>query len=141
MSKHKHGETVVAENQEVAQEVASEQPKTKVGDKVETVVDGKSKAVRAPKVTTYRILDGVDAAKFSGQRKAVVLALQKLDAMNPGNAYSLEEIVQNVEGLVSKTPVEASVKYHLLGLVKDKQVEGSVPATPAATEKPATAAA
>jgi hypothetical protein len=132
MSKHKHGEV----DGSVAAEVAAEAPKTKIGDKVETAVDAKEKTprVRTPKTAKYRILDGVDVSKFAGQRKQVVIAMQKLDSENPGASYSLDEIVSNVEGLVSKTPVEASVKYHLNGLVNDKQVEATgVEAAPAAT--------
>jgi hypothetical protein len=132
MSKHKN-ETVVAENAQVASDVAAEMPKTKIGDKPETTVDSKVKVARATKASRYRILDGVDISKFSGQRKLVVAALQKLDSQNPGASWPVDEIVNNVEGLVSKTPVEASVKYHLNGLASDMQVEATSDAPVSAT--------
>jgi len=135
---HEHGGVAV-----------EEQPKQKTGDKVETekpkaattTVDApaKEKKEKAPKGTsTYRILDGVDASKFNGQRQCVVKALQKL-AGEQGfdKSFTVEEIVKNTEGLVSKTPVEASVTYHLKGLKGNQQVVETV--TPVAA--PATAAA
>jgi hypothetical protein len=131
MAKHKDHQTegaVAVEEQEA--------PKTKVGDKPVTAVDGKEAKERKPRASkvssqTFRILDGVDATKFAGQRGHVIRAMQKLDSTNPGAMWTLKDIVDNTEGLVSKTPVEASVSYHLKGLVADGQVVASVIAAPA----------
>lgn len=143
MAKHDHNQGGTA---------VEEQPKQKTGDKVEaeapkaastTVVDGapKEKKVAAPKgISTYRIFDGVDASKFNGQRQCVVKSLQKL-ATEQGSdkSFTVEEIVKNTEGLVSKTPVEASVTYHLKGLKGNSQVVETV--TPIAAPAATTAAA
>ena len=141
MSEHVHTHDSAA----VATEIATEKPKktkTKVGDKAEatTVVEKREKAVRTPRNITYRILNGVDVTKFSGQRAAVVRALQKLDSENSGTPVTVDQIVANVEGLVSKTPVEASVRYHLAGLVKDQQVEANNVEAPAASTSETVAA-
>ncbi len=146
MAKHKHNEPA-AEAAETVTETAAEtaveveQPKEKVGDKPEasTTVDSEAKAKRTaiPKDrSTYRILSGVDASKFNGQRQSVVKALQKLAAAEgEDKSFSLESIVANVEGLVSKTPVEASVLYHLKGLVGNAQVEVTVVPKPEAKKE------
>lgn len=137
MSKHKgehHGNAAVLDEQESVQnEVIAEEPKTKVGNKEETTtIDGataepKEKKPRAAKIKgteRYRILAGVDAQKFAGQRGCVVRSLQKLASeQGEENSFTLAEIVANVEGLQSKTPVEASVAYHLKGMVTDLVVE------------------
>ena len=108
----------------VVDNVVAEKPKatkTKNGDKVEKV-EGAVKTPKAPKATTitkYRVLDGVDASKFRGQRQIVVKALQSLGT----GFFTVAEIAAKCDGLVSKTPVEASAKYHLNGLVTDKEVE------------------
>lgn len=136
MAKHKdhqHEGGVAVEEQ--AADV--EQPKTKVGDKPETAVDAKEKKIRrtAVKATSeYRILDGVDASKFAGQRGHVVRSLQKLQAQDPDKHWTLAEIVANTDNLVSKTPVEASVSYHLKGLITDGQVVTKTPEAPAKAE-------
>ena len=137
--KNKHNAAEVAETTnttEVVEAVEVEKPKEKVGDKVmtTTTVDGEAKAKRTaiPKDrSTYRILSGVDESKFNGQRQSVVKALQKLAAAEgEDKSFSLESIVANVEGLVSKTPIEASVLYHLKGLVANAQVEVTVASKP-----------
>lgn len=135
MSKHKHNADAV---DATASEVVAEEPKTKIGDKADTVVDAAAKEkkprVQKAKVSTYRILDGVDVTKFNGQRKQVVTALQKLSTDNPDASFSVDEIVASTEGLVSKTPVEASVLYHLKGLAADKHVEVTEPPAAEATK-------
>lgn len=109
--------------------VEEEQPKQqKVGDKPETApttaVDAKEKKTRkvTPKNTQYRILDGVDGTKFIGQRGKVIQSLQKLAAEDPDRSWTPEEIAANTEGLVSKTPVLASVTYHLKNMVAENMV-------------------
>lgn len=118
----------------VVEHVVAEKPKskTKKGTQVEGAahVEGAEKKVRTPRVsatTSYRILDGVDAAKFRGQRQIVVKALQSLG----DGSFTAEQIAEKCEGLVSKTPVVASATYHLKGLVADGQVE-AITAEPAA---------
>jgi hypothetical protein len=121
---------------EATEKVVAEEPKkgkTKQGDKPETAVDGAQKKERTPRTPAnvqYRILAGVDAAKFRGQRQIVVKALQSLG----DGSFTAEQIAAKCEGLVSKTPVIASATYHLKGLVADKEVEQIVPAAPAAAE-------
>jgi len=120
--------------------VVAETPKTngkvKEGTKVATTsVDGATaepKAPRVPKQTNirYSIRAGVDAAKFRGQRQIVVKALQGLQGEGDGK-FSLEQIAAKCEGLVSKTPVEASAKYHLDGLAKSGEVVVFTEAPPA----------
>lgn len=136
---HQHEGGVAVE--EASQEQASvEQPKTKVGDKPETAVDAKEKKARKSPIKTsngFRILDGVDASKFAGQRGHVVRSLQKLQGQDPDKHWSLEEIVANTDNLVSKTPVEASVGYHLKGLVADGQVVTQPAPVAAKAEEPA----
>src|SRR5271157_1071830 len=94
-----------------------EQPKEKVGDKpAATTVDkpAKERKPRAVKgIGSYRILDGVDAAKFNGQRKVVVLTMQKLSASNPEGSFTVAEIVAAQEGLVTRDTLENSVEYHV----------------------------
>ena len=112
--------------------VVAEEPKKKEGTKPPTTTVDESQK-KAPRTVArqenrlYRILDGVDASKFSGQRLAVVKALQKIATeRGPEHKSALEYIVANTEGLVSKTPIEASVAYHLKGLVDNGQVEMTV---------------
>jgi hypothetical protein len=125
--------------------VVAEQPKSKTGDKVEkaetpkTTVDAPAKE-RKPrnsvKSGSFRILDGVDAAAHAGQRGHVIRALQKLaQTKGADKHFTLEEIVANTEGLVSRTPVEASVSYHLKGLADDGKVSVQMPEAPAKAEK------
>ena len=108
---------------------------TKTGTKVEaeepkTTVDAPAAATPAPKVEKvaviptikqYRLLDGVDVGKFRGQRAIIVKGMQKLASeRGPDDSFTVADIVAYAEGLISKTPLEASVKFHLNGLVKDK---------------------
>lgn len=131
--------------------VTAEQPKkptikegTKPAGSV-TAVDGAAGEAKAPRVITktnsrYRILAGVDASKFRGQRNIVVKALQGLQGEGTG-AFTLEQIAAKCDGLQSRTPVEASAKYHLTAMVKNGEVEliPEVPApVPATTDAPAT---
>lgn len=141
MAKHNHESNVGVADQV---EVKTDEPRVKVGDKVEAVntsVDSPAKE-KTPRVITprnvkYRILDGVDASKFAGQRGHVIRSLQKLSATHGSDAaFTVEQIVSHVEGLVSRTPIEASVKFHLAGMVKDGQVQQIVP-EPVVTEKAA----
>jgi hypothetical protein len=125
--------------------VKEEKAKVKTGDKVpetaKTTVDGTAtekgpRAPRAPKNVTYRILDGVDAAKFSGQKGHVIRAMQKLSETHGADKhFTVEEIAKHADGLVSKTPIEASVNFHLKSLVKDGQVSVKSPEPPAKVEK------
>lgn len=138
MSKHETQET------KHDTKVVAEQPRTKTGDKVETPkaetkVDAPAKE-RKPrnsvKSGSFRILDGVDAAQHNGQRGHVIRALQKLAKEKGADKhFTLEEIVANTEGLVSRTPVEASVSYHLKGLADDGKVSVNLPEAPAKAEK------
>jgi hypothetical protein len=123
-----------------ATEVVAEQPKkTKTGTRADAAPkQEKPKASRVAKVTgteTYRILDGVDATKFRGQRQIVVKALQGLG----DGAFSIDQIAAKCDGLVSKTPVEASVKYHLNGMITDGQVTKTLvpPAEPEVSQEAA----
>jgi hypothetical protein len=133
---------------ETKTEVIAEEPKTKIGDKVEatTTVEKETKT-RATAIkssgSTFRLLDGVDESKFNGQRGHVVRALKKLHAAHGQDKhFSLEEIVKNIEGLVSKTPVSASALYHLKGMAAEGQVAVNTPApAPTKEEKPAEVAA
>lgn len=130
---HQHEGSVAVEEQTAD----VEQPKTKVGDQPTTAVDAKEKKARKPSIKTshsFRILDGVDPSKFAGQRGHVIRSLQKLAATDPDKHWSLDEIVANTDSLVSKTPVEASVAYHLKGLVADGQVVTQAAPTPAKAE-------
>jgi hypothetical protein len=152
MSKKNHEGNVALEEQELAaeqaatnDEIMAEEPKTKVGDQAVTTVDGvatpgKKARVSTPKgIPTFRALDGVDPAKYIGQRGTVIRSLQKLALAEGGDKYfTHEQIVANVEGLVTRCAVADSVMYHLKGLVADKLVALEV-ITPAATE-PAPAA-
>lgn len=125
-----------------------EQTKSKVGDKVEaekpkaaatTAVDAPAKD-RKPRQTvkdsTYRILDGVDGSKFNGQKGAVIKALQKLSKEHgPDAHFSVAQVAAATEGLVSRTPVEASVGYHLKGMVSKGEVAVKNPEPVAKAEK------
>ena len=117
MAKDHKGATAVAEAPE------AEKPKVKEGDaNATTTVDtpAKEKKARTSAVkdsTKFRILDGVDAAKFNGQRKCVVLALQKLAGnTSPETFHPIADVVSNTEGLVARVPVADSVRWHLKGL-------------------------
>lgn len=125
---------------DVVEAVEAETPKAAT-----TVIDEKKapkekKAPAAQVTRRFRLLDGVEAKDFKGQRQIVVNTLLKL-AAGPGDGSStVEEIVANAEGLVSKTPLEASVKFHLAGLIKDKQVTVvEVPVATAAVAEPVAA--
>ncbi len=136
-------EEAVEVEQPVEEAVEVEQPKEKTGDKSEatTSVDKsekKERAPRTPKNVKYRILEGVDATKFIGQRGHVIKALQKLAGDDAEAYFTAEEIAAATEGLVSRTPVLDSVTYHLKGMAKDGQV---VTLTPPAEEKKEEAAA
>jgi hypothetical protein len=112
---------------EATEAVAVEKPKSK--SKVGTQVEGaeptamKARGPRTTEDSKFRILDGVDAGKFRGQRQIVVKAIQSLGEGH----HTIAQIAAKSEGLVSKTPVEASVKYHLNGLVQDGHVEATHP--------------
>lgn len=127
---------------EATEQIVAEKPKTngktKEGTKgATTTVDASAKAPRVPKQAgiKYRIRGGVDPAKFRGQRQIVVRALQGLQGDGNGS-FTLEQIAAKCDGLISKTPVEASAKYHLAGLVKNGEVEEVpvAPPTPAPTQ-------
>lgn len=141
MAKHHKDKEAQAEQEQEMEQVEVEQPKEKAGDKVETAVDGvkKERAPRAPKNVLYRVLDGVDASKFIGQRGHVIRALQKLAEDNSEAFHSVEHIAAKTEGLVSRTPIIDSVTYHLKGLAKDGQVVTSVPASETKKEEPVAA--
>ena len=119
----------------------------KAATTLEKVADGKAtgadKSKPEPKqpatVRKFRILDGVDSNKFRGQRKLIVVALQKLNVNNEStkaDGFTLEQITAEVEKgeekLISKTPVEASIKFHLNGMLKDKEVDEVNAPAPAA---------
>jgi hypothetical protein len=118
--------------------VETEEPKTTVdGETAE--VGANTKAPKAPKEVKipvniqYRILDGVDVTKFNGQRACVVKGMQKLLAeRGPDDSFTIPEIVAASEGLQSKTPLEASAKFHVMGLIKDGAV-AKVEVAPLAT--------
>jgi hypothetical protein len=125
----------------------TEQTKTKVGDKVEaeqpkaatTKIDGAAAKERKPRVTaknaTYRILSEVDAAKYNGQRGHVIRALQKLAKQHgPDKYFTVDEVASATENLVSRTPVEASVAYHLKGMTGN-EVSAKLPEPPAKKEE------
>jgi hypothetical protein len=116
--------------------VETEEPKTTVdGETAEATVtkEKKVKEVKVPVNIQYRILDGVDAMKFNGQRACVVKGMQKLLAeRGPDDSFTIPEIVAASEGLQSKTPLEASAKFHVMGLIKDGAV-AKVEVAPLAT--------
>lgn len=130
---HNQGNTAVEEQaaEQVAEQtsdIVAEEPKTKTGDKPEspkTVVegknsDGKPRAARIPQTATYRIMDGVDSTKWTGQRTCVVKSLQKLANEQGGDKFfTVKQIADNVENFSARVPVEASVAWHLKYLVKD----------------------
>jgi len=130
-------------------EAEVEKPKVKKGNKnaaVTTIDTGvKVKDPAAPRRlsipksgTTYRLLSGVLTSSFNGQRRSVVESLNKLKGIHGEDSYfTLEQIVENVDGLVSSTPIENSVLYHLKGLIgKDQVMFLSLPkAEKAAPEK------
>jgi len=132
--KQKTGDKVVAESPKPAETAAT------------TTVDApaKEKKPRAPKGSAnYRILDGVDVSKFSGQRLAVVKAMQKLAGAQGGDKFfSVDEIAKNVEGLQSKHPVADSTAWHLKQMKALKIVDEQItPASAAAATTDATKAA
>jgi hypothetical protein len=124
-----------------AEEIQAEQPKEKIGDKPQTVVDAKEKKPRLqmPRgIQVFRVKDGVDANKYPGQRGHVIRALQKLANEKGKDAYfTLEDIDSNTEGLVTRVDHKASVLWHLKGLVATQQADVKVQEA----EKPAEAAA
>lgn len=129
MAKHKEHQQSVEETP-VAESVEVEVPKVKIGDEEPTTtVDVKEKSTKPrashlPKDTSkFRVLEGVEAAKFAGQRGHVIRALQVLQSENPEGYFTVAEIAARAEGLVSKTPVEDSVNYHLKAMVAEKMVE------------------
>ena len=113
---------------EAIETVVAETPKKiKKGTKVEGAesVEGEVKQ-RGPRVTdstTYRLLSGVDETAFRGQRQIVVKALKSLGE----GSFTADQIAEKCEGLVSKTPVAASAKYHLKGLAEEGKVEAVTP--------------
>lgn len=124
----------------------AEQPKTKVGDKPEAVAktkvdkpEGEKKErkapVRRPKNVEYRILDGVESAKFSGQRGHVIRALQSLAKQHgPEKHHTFEQVVGATEGLTTRDTKENSVGYHLNLMIKDGLVASHTPPAPAKEE-------
>jgi len=106
----------------VTENIVAEKPKSKKhkeGTPDPAVKQAKAVTKAIAKGSKYRILDGVDAGKYRGQRSIVVKALQSLG----DGFFTLEEIASKCDGLVSKTPVEASAKYHLKGLQEEGAVE------------------
>ena len=119
--------------------VEAEEPKTTVDGEPAEATEKVGKATKAPKEVKipmniqYRILDGVDVTKFNGQRACVVKGMQKLLAeRGPDDSFTIPEIVAASEGLQSKTPLEASAKFHVMGLIKDGAV-AKVEVAPLAT--------
>ena len=124
--------------------VVAEKPKTtkhKEGNAAAgaSPVEGatKTKTPRVPKNSKYRILNGVDAAKFRGQRQIVVKALQSLGE----GFHSVDAIAAKCDGLVSKADVAASAAWHLKGLAANLEVEVEAPPAPVKAEKTAEAVA
>lgn len=130
---HNQGNTAVEEQaaEQVAEQtsdIVAEEPKTKTGDKDEspkTVVEGKTgeskpRAARIPQTATYRVMDGVDSSKWTGQRSCIVKSLQKLaNDQGSDKFFTVKQIADNVENFTARVPVEASVAWHLKYLVKD----------------------
>jgi len=130
------GGNTVTDEQNLATEAASdeivaEEPKEKTGDKP-TVVDSnnveKKARLQMPRGTqAFRVKEGVDANKYSGQRGHVIRALQKLAGQQGADKYfTLDEIDSNVEGLVTRVDHKASVLWHLKGLVSTQQADVKV---------------
>ena len=113
-------------------EIVAEEPKTKIGDKnpVTTVVDGKEKKPRLqmPRgIQLFKIRDGVDANKYAGQRGHVIRALQKLATERGSDKFfTIDEINDLTEGLVTRVNHKDSVTWHLKGLVAAQQAEVSI---------------
>jgi hypothetical protein len=118
-------------------EIVAEEPKEKVGDKP-TVVDSKEKKPRLsmPRgVQLFKLRDGVDANKYSGQRGHVIRGLQKLATANGTDKYfTIDEIDANTEGLVTRVDHKASVTWHLKGLVATQQADVKIQDEPAKAE-------
>lgn len=125
-----------------ADEIASEQPKTKIGDKP-TTVDGvtvdKKPRLQMPRGTqTFRIHAGVDPNKYVGQRGHVIRAMQALAAERGADEFfEIGEIDGRVENLVSRTPHIDSVTYHLKGLASEQLADVKLKETPVPTPAPA----
>jgi hypothetical protein len=130
---------------EVESEEVLEEPKVKIGDKTEvapvatTTVDSgkKPRAPRIPKNVKYRILEGVDVTKFSGQRAIVIRTLQSLLSQDgPDSFYSPEEIASLIAEYPARVDKVESVTWHLRGMLKENLVAALTPAsvvTPAVT--------
>jgi len=132
-------ETEVKGKQKTGDKVAAEAPKAAQTATTSVDAPAKEKKPRVAKGSaSYRLLQGVDVSKFSGQRAAVVKSMQKLAAaQGEDKFFSVAEIAKNVEGLQSKHPVEASTEWHLKQMKTLKIVDEHVTPAPAATEVPA----
>jgi hypothetical protein len=114
----------------VEEAVVADKPKTKKGTKTE--VEGaepkekKTRSAPKSKTGTFRLISGVDPTAFRGQRQIVVKALISLGE----GSFTAADIAAKTEGLVSKTPIEASTLYHLRGLVDDGKAEFTPSAEP-----------
>lgn len=108
--------------------VGTEEPKKAAVKTEGEVKEAKVRAPRASAETKYRLLDGVDETKFRGQRQIVIKSLK---ALGEGE-FTAADIAPGAEagGLQSKTPVLASVSYHLKGMVADGQIEAINPPVP-----------
>lgn len=112
---------------EATEQIVAEEPKkSKKGTAAKTEVEGAAKvkttrthAPRVSKDAKFRLLHGVDPKEFKNQRGIVLTALAGLGHGH----FTVEQVASKTEGLVSKTPVEASTRYHLLALAKDGKVE------------------
>ncbi len=114
----------------VSETVVADKPKTKRGTQTEigeAPSPAVAKAARKPKYATFRIKDGVDPAKFRGQRQIVAKTLKDLG----DGFFTVADIAAKQEGLTTTTPIEASIYYHLKGMIEDGEVEGTVAPTAA----------
>ena len=119
-------ETVVAEKPKTVKHKEGTAKEATAGASPEGVV--KVKAPKVPKDTKFRILAGVDVAKFRGQRQQVVKA-----ALSLGDGFfSAKEIASKIEGYTSKASVEDSALWHLKGLVANQEAEALIVEKPVA---------
>ena len=108
----------------VAEEPKAEQPKTTVDTKEGSTEAKPAKVVKVKPNVRYRLLDGVEEKDFKGQRQVIVRSMKKLSEGPGDKTHTFNDIVAKSieEGLSSKTPLEDSTRFHLAGLVKNKQV-------------------
>ena len=109
----------VEHKEKTGTEVKAEKPK----DAATTTVEGATKTpkLRVVKNVKFRLLGGVDPAKFKGQRQIIVNSMLDLGE----GEHSVENIAKKAgeKGLQSKTPLEASAKFHLKGLAAEGAVQ------------------